>query len=87
MTKKEDLSAFADSLREVRDRLRVKVNLAGKEARDEWDELEDKWEHFRGKMKSVGDELEDAGDDAKAAASLLGEELKEGYERVRKRLE
>ena len=87
MTKKEELSAFADSLREVRDRLRVKVNLAGKEARDEWDELEEKWEHFRGKVKSIGDEVEDAGGDAKAAASLLGEELKEGYERVKKRLD
>lgn len=87
MAKKEDLSAFADSLREARDTLRVKVNLAGKEARDEWDELEGKWEHFRGKMKSIGDEIEDAGEDAKAAATILGEELKEGYERVKKRLD
>lgn len=87
MADKDDLSAFADSLREARDRLRVKANLAGKEARDEWDELEHKWERFRGKVKSLGDEIEDAGEDARAAATLLGEELKEGYERVKKRLD
>lgn len=82
----DELSKLSDTLREARDRLRVQVNLAGKEARDEWDELESKWERFRGKVKVIQDEVGEAGEDTRTAAALLGNEIKEGYERVKERM-
>ena len=83
----DELSKLSDSLLEARDRLRVQVNLAGKDARDEWEELESKWEHFRGKLKVIQDEVDEAGEETRAAATLLGQEIKDGYERVRERMD
>lgn len=82
----DELQALMDSLQEARGRLQVQVNLAGKELRDEWDEVEGKWERLRSQMKAIKDEVGDIGEDAVAAASFLGQEIKEGYARLKQRL-
>ena len=81
-----DLDAMIDGLKQQRDSIMVQLHLAKAEVRDEWDELEQQWEHLRGKAKSVGDEAHDASRDVLEAAKLLAEEIKQGYERIRKRL-
>jgi uncharacterized protein YjbJ (UPF0337 family) len=83
---RDDLKDLAQRLERQRDELRVQAHLAKAEAREEWEELEEKWEQLKGKLRTAGEEADDASDDVKAAASLLMDELKKGYDRIRSRL-
>ena len=83
---RNELRELTAKLERQRDELRVKAALAKAEALDEWDELEDKWDRLKGKLRAAGEEADDASDDVKAALSMLMEELKKGYERIRERL-
>lgn len=46
------------------------MNLAGKGARDEWEELEEKWESCRSTIEAIENEADDVGDGALAATSI-----------------
>ena len=83
MTTKSDFAKMAEILRKERDELGVKVHLAGMEVRDEWQELEEKWEQFSSNSKNFYKEVEPALSNIQAALSLLGEELKAGYQKIR----
>ena len=65
-------------LKQKRDELRLKIHLASKEAQDEWEELEEKMQEFSSRAE-LGKTSEGVGD----ALGKLGEELKQGYKRVR----
>ena len=83
MTIKGDMTETLERLRKERDELSVKVHLASMEVRDEWQELEEKWEKFHAKNRHFYKEIEPAVDDVQAALALLGEELKAGYRKIR----
>ncbi len=83
------MSEFDDLIEELkqkRDELRVQINLASKEARDEWQELEAKMEDFTAKAKGFADEagLGETGEGVGKALGEVGRELKLGYERILK---
>lgn len=78
-----DLDELLDTLRRQRDMLKLKIHLARAEARDEWEELEKKWQHLS--AKSAAARRRDADDVSKnvfAAAKVVAEELRRGYERI-----
>lgn len=78
------MSEFDDmiaDLKQKRDELRVQINLASKEARDEWEELEEKMGEFTSKAK-----LGETGEGIGKALGELGHEIKLGYERLRNAL-
>jgi chromosome segregation ATPase len=83
MSEFDDLLA---DLRQKRDELRVKINLASKEIKDEWEELEEKMEDLSGKAKQFAGEagLKETGQGLGKAMGQLGQEIKLGYERIRK---
>lgn len=70
-----------EDLKTLRDEVEVKIHLASKDIQQDFQELEDKWETFRAKAgldrtaKGVG-----------SAFELLGDELKRGYDRIRRAL-
>lgn len=72
-----DFDDLMEELKQKRDELRVQMNLASKEARDEWDELEGKMEDFTAKAQ-----LGETGEGVGQAVGQLGHELKLGYERL-----
>ena len=72
-----------EDVRRTRDELRVKIHLAKAEARDEWHELEKKWDHFKARAERAGEAAEDAAEDVGEALELVGEELHKGYRRIR----
>lgn len=80
---RHDLDRMVADLQTQRDELRVRLHLAKAEAKDEWEKLEKKWEHLRGRLEVVGREAKDASKDVLAATRLLAREIKEGYDRVR----
>ena len=75
-----------DSLRTLRDELRVQLNLANKEARDLFESAEKTWSKLEGRMRLVEresrKELHGVGD----AAEALAKELRGAYQRIRELL-
>ncbi len=82
--KAPELQKLIDDVIQQRDEIRVRLHLAKAEAKDEWERLETQWNHVRGKMGVVGREAGKAAHDVGAALQLAVEELRRGYERIRK---
>ena len=68
-----------EDLKQKRDELRVQMSLASMELKDEWEELEAKMEDFVSKAK-----LGETGEGVGKALGELGNEIKLGYERIKK---
>lgn len=83
MALKQDLAHLAETLKVERDELRLRLHLLKAEGRDEWEQLEKQWQHFQQKAGSVGAVAGEAAGDVGAAARLLGEELRNGYRKIR----
>jgi predicted nuclease with TOPRIM domain len=82
----ERLDGLRQELEQTRDELRVRMHLANAELKDEWRELEQKWDHFEGRLKKVGSAAGESFDDMGDALELVGDELKRSYQRIRKSL-
>ena len=80
-----DLEELFEELKQKRDELRVQVNLASREIKDEWEDLEEKMQEFSGKAKEFAGEagLQETGKGLGHAMGELGHEIKLGYQRVR----
>jgi SMC interacting uncharacterized protein involved in chromosome segregation len=81
---REKLEQMMRRLETERDELKMKLGLAKLEARDEWQELEKKMDSLRGRVKVVGGEAKEASGDVGAALDTLGDEIREGFARIRK---
>lgn len=81
----DDFDDLVEELKQKRDELRVQINLASREAKDEWQELEEKMEEFTSKAKRFADDakIKESGAAVGDALGQLGAELKKGYERLR----
>lgn len=87
MTGKNDYEEWRQRLKTERDELNVRMHLAAADVRDEWHELENRWEHFQSKSRQVKGAAEESAEDIGAALKLLARELRAGYVRVRSRLQ
>lgn len=83
---KERIEEMLNELKQERDELKVKLQLARMDAGDEWEKLEAKLEKLEAKTKELGSVAADASQDISAAAKLLGEEIANGFSKVRKHL-
>ena len=82
----EDIEELVERLKQERDELGVKLHLAKMEANEEWQELERKWSKLEAKVKQLGDAAAESTGDVRAAAELLGQEIKAGFKRIAKQL-
>ncbi|HKK94392.1 MAG TPA: hypothetical protein VJ925_13240 [Longimicrobiales bacterium] len=82
--RKEQLKSLLERVEQERDELKMKFGLAKLEAKEEWQELQGKVERLRGRLKVLGEEADDAGEDVGTALEMLGEEIREGFDRIRK---
>jgi hypothetical protein len=73
-----DLHDLTRDLKKLRDEVELKMHLASMDARQEWKELDAKWQNFSARAK-LDDSAESVGD----AVELLGEELKKSYKRLK----
>ena len=85
-TVREEVEQLLEELERQRDELKVKLHLAKAEIRDEWEKLEHKRAELRSKLTAASGQAEDAWKDIGAAAGLLADELKKGYDRIRSTL-
>jgi hypothetical protein len=85
---KTRLDSIIDDLKRTRDELRLKLHLGAADARTEWEALEKKWGHLEGRLEGrlavVGKEAEAAGENIGEALELVANEIRAGYERVKK---
>ena len=73
-----------ERLKQHRDEIRVQLDLGKKEAEASWNEVEKHWVQLEGKVKLLAGEAQDAAEDVAAAADNLVDEIKEGFNRLRK---
>ena len=81
---KTKIDDIVNDLKQERDELRVKLNLAKLEMGDEWEKLEKKLEKLEAKTKELGSATVEASKDIGVAAKLLGEEIREGFKKIAK---
>lgn len=90
----EKFEEEVEDLRRVRDEMRVQAELGKAEAKERWEALEKKWDHFESRLKVVGREAGHSASDVAKAAKSAGEavgkearsildELKRGYKHIR----
>ncbi len=70
-----------EELQALRDDLKVRIHLASKELQDSWQTLEARWRDFQAQA-----ELEKTASNVSEATKLLGAELKDGYDRIKRAL-
>ena len=68
---------------QIRDEVRVRMHLAKAEAKEAFEKLETRFLNLVGKANAMKDASADTVSDVAAASSLVVEELKRGYERLR----
>lgn len=78
-TLKQDLEDTRDDLRRMADEIRVKLHLAGMDAKDAWNEIQPRLEDFEHRFDTKADEV---GEELKA----LGNEIKQRLLNIKNKL-
>jgi uncharacterized coiled-coil DUF342 family protein len=85
----EKRTAVADmigKLKQERDKLRLKIHLGKEDLKDEWDQLEDKLAALNHRFEPLKDAVGETADDVWESLKLVGGEIREGFNRIRKSL-
>ena len=86
MTEASKRQQVLERLRRERDELRVQMELGKAEFRDEWTELEKKWERLESRLSGAAKEAKESSEDVGAAFGVLTDELAQAYRNIRSRL-
>jgi len=86
MAIKEDFDNLLSKLNTEREEINLKLHLASMEARDEFEQAEKQWQQIKAKASEIADESVETSEEFIAKAKIIGEELKETYQRISKRL-
>lgn len=85
MSLKNEFENLLVNLDSVREELQLKLHLASMEAKDEFEEAEKQWVQIKNKAAEIADESIETSEEYIAKAKIVGDELKEAYQRVAKR--
>jgi len=86
MTLSDEFHKVIERLEQERDELRVRLNLASHEVRDEWEEVEERWRTVQRKLEGLREEAESAGRDARTALEIAVDDLKRHLAKMREKL-
>jgi len=86
MGMKEDFNQLMEKLKVERDRINLKMHLASMDAKEEFAEAEKKWGQVKTKAAAIADDAVETSEEYVAKAKVIGEELKDTYHRIAKRL-
>jgi len=78
-TLKQDLQETRDDLKRTADEIKVKLHLAGMDAKDAWDEIQPRIADFEQRFDAKADEV---GEELKA----LGQEIKQRLANIKSKL-
>jgi hypothetical protein len=91
----DPLDSLLSMLKQQRDELKLQMHLAGKEARDQFEDLEKKWTEIESRAEPLSAAVKDASSAAggqarkvtAAAMDVAAREISSGYEKLRKLLD
>lgn len=86
MSLQTDFENLLSKLNTEREELRLKLHLAGMDAKEEFEEAEKQWQQIKTKAAEIADDSIETSEEYIAKAKIIGEELKESYHRIAKRL-
>ena len=75
---------LSKELQTDREEIKLQLHLLNMDTKEEWNELEKKFEQFRAKAATVSGVAEDSAGNVTEAVKLVAEELREGYKRIKK---
>lgn len=83
----EKLEQLVNDLKQQRDELRVQLNLAKAEARDEWEDVEKKLHTLESRLKEASEVAREKTSELIDAGNVIAEEIGTAYRRIRERLQ
>jgi hypothetical protein len=86
MSIKTEFDRLLEKLKAERDEIALKLHLASMEAKEEFEESEKDWDALKSKAAEIADESKETSEEYIAKAKIIGEELKDAYSRISKRL-
>lgn len=81
---KSKLDRLVESLKQERDELKLKMHLASMDAKSEYERLSGKCDELTEQCEPIKDAVEESAENLFAALGLVADELKVGFQRVRK---
>ncbi|WP_047814387.1 hypothetical protein [Rhodopirellula islandica] len=78
------ISNMIGDLKEERDELALQIHLGKEDAKSELERLDQKLEELNQQYQPLKNAVDETGDDVWAALQLVGEEIKNGFHRIRK---
>ena len=75
-----------ETLRRLRDELRVQVNLAAKDLRDRFESAEKHWEDLEARLKQLGRETKEPLEHIEEAGKQLASQIRDAYHDIRRQL-
>jgi hypothetical protein len=81
-----ELEKLVEKLKIERDEIHLKMHLASMEAKEEFTKAEVKWGQLKTTASQIADDAIETSEEYIAKAKIVGEELKETYSRIAKRL-
>ena len=82
----EEFAKLFERLRTERDEIKLKLHLASMDAKKEFEAAEKQWDQIKLKASEIADDAVDTSEEFIAKSKIVGEELKETYRRISKRL-
>ncbi len=73
-------------LKQTRDEVRVQLHLGKEDAKTQFEILEKKWHAMEGKAKLIEEDSKESLKGVGEGLSLILDELRQGYERIKSRL-
>ncbi len=86
MSLKIEFENLLSKLDNQREELQLQLHLASLEAKEEFEEAEQKWQQIKTKASEIADESIETSEEFIAKAKMVGDELKDTYHRIAKRL-
>ncbi|MFW2367789.1 MAG: hypothetical protein ACN4GW_15335 [Desulforhopalus sp.] len=82
----EDFNRLVEKLKTERDEIKLKLHLASMDAKKEYEDAEKIWDQVKLKAADVADDAVETSEEFIAKSKIVGEELKETYNRISRRL-
>jgi ElaB/YqjD/DUF883 family membrane-anchored ribosome-binding protein len=84
MTQKENIQKQFDKLQQLRDELKVQLNLGKMEVRDSWEGMEKDFQKLEGHMKKFGERGEEEAERLREEAKTMIAKIRTGFENLKK---
>ncbi len=87
MNMQTEFDELKDTLKQQRGEIQLQIHLASMDAKDEWKKAEKAWSKFVDGLDLISDDTKESGAELVQATKIIGDELKEAYQRISDRLE